>query len=37
VTGEPWWTSSAKARLLIGEYLKYLFAVLRMRLDPDLG
>jgi uncharacterized SAM-binding protein YcdF (DUF218 family) len=32
---EPWWTNSETVRLLIGEYLKYLFALTRMRLDPD--
>lgn len=32
---EPWWSNTDTARLLLGEYLKYLFALLRMRLDPD--
>src|SRR6476646_7449133 len=32
---EPWWTNTDTVRLLLGEYLKYLFALLRMRLDPD--
>ena len=32
---DPWWTDPATMRLLIGEYLKYLFALTRMRLDPD--
>jgi uncharacterized SAM-binding protein YcdF (DUF218 family) len=32
---DPWWSSGATARLLFGEYLKYLFALARMRIDPD--
>jgi hypothetical protein len=32
---EPWWSNSDTARLLLEEYLKYLFALMRMRLDPD--
>lgn len=32
---EPWWQSADTARLLFGEYLKYLFALTRMRLDPE--
>ena len=32
---EPWWSNTDTTRLLLGEYLKYLFARLRMRLDPD--
>jgi len=32
---EAWWQNGEIARLLIGEYLKYLFALTRMRLDPD--
>jgi len=35
VKNDPWWTNSATARLLMGEYFKYLFALMRMRLDPD--
>jgi uncharacterized SAM-binding protein YcdF (DUF218 family) len=34
---EPWWTSGATAKLLLSEYLKYIFALGRMRLDPLLG
>jgi uncharacterized SAM-binding protein YcdF (DUF218 family) len=34
---EPWWSSATTARLFAGEYLKYVFALLRMRLDPDLA
>jgi hypothetical protein len=30
-----WWSSSTAARLLLSEYLKYVFAIVRMRLDPD--
>ena len=37
IKGEPWWTSSGTARILLSEYLKYVFAVVRMRLDPDIG
>jgi uncharacterized SAM-binding protein YcdF (DUF218 family) len=32
---EPWWSNLDSARLLFAEYLKYLFALTRMRLDPD--
>jgi uncharacterized SAM-binding protein YcdF (DUF218 family) len=32
---EPWWSNADTARLLFAEYLKYLFALTRMRLDPD--
>src|ERR1043165_8750894 len=32
---EPWWSNTDTARLLVAEYLKYLFALARMRLDPD--
>lgn len=35
VKTEPWWQNGETARLLFGEYLKYLFALTRMRLDPD--
>ncbi len=35
VKTEPWWSNTDTARLLVGEYLKYLFALVRMRLDPD--
>lgn len=31
----PWWSNISTARFLIAEYLKYLFALTRMRLDPD--
>jgi uncharacterized SAM-binding protein YcdF (DUF218 family) len=34
---EPWWASTGTTRLLFSEYLKYLFAVVRMRLDPDFS
>ena len=37
IKGEPWWSSSGTARLLLSEYLKYIFAVMRMRIDPDVG
>jgi len=30
---EPWWTTES-ARLLLAEYLKYIFAQVRMRLEP---
>jgi uncharacterized SAM-binding protein YcdF (DUF218 family) len=32
---EPWWQNLETVRLLVVEYLKYLFAHVRMRLDPD--
>jgi uncharacterized SAM-binding protein YcdF (DUF218 family) len=35
VKTEPWWQNAETARLLFAEYLKYLFALTRMRLDPD--
>lgn len=35
VKSEPWWSNTDTARLLLAEYLKYLFALMRMRLDPD--
>ena len=34
---EPWWSNAATVRLLLSEYLKYVFAVVRMHLDPDLA
>jgi uncharacterized SAM-binding protein YcdF (DUF218 family) len=30
---EPWWSNGATTRLVLSEYLKYLFAQLRMRFD----
>ena len=35
VKTEPWWQNIGTARFLVAEYLKYLFAHVRMRLDPD--
>ena len=35
VKTEPWWSNFDTARFLAAEYLKYLFALTRMRLDPD--
>lgn len=32
---EPWWSNLDTARFLFAEYLKYLFALTRMRLDPE--
>jgi uncharacterized SAM-binding protein YcdF (DUF218 family) len=32
---DPWWSNLDSARLLFSEYLKYLFALTRMRIDPD--
>ncbi|MBN8919953.1 MAG: YdcF family protein [Rhizobiales bacterium] len=32
---EPWWTSVPIAKLLISEYLKYMLAQVRMRLEPE--
>lgn len=37
IKGDPWWSASGSTRLLLSEYLKYVFAVVRMRLDPDVG
>jgi hypothetical protein len=34
---EPWWSSGTTAKLLLSEYLKYIFALARMRLDPKQG
>src|SRR6266511_3719020 len=31
---EPWWTSLPTAKLLFSEYLKYMVAQIRMRLEP---
>ncbi len=35
VKTEPWWSNFETARFLFAEYLKYLFALTRMHLDPD--
>jgi uncharacterized SAM-binding protein YcdF (DUF218 family) len=35
VKTEPWWENISTARFLVAEYLKYLFALTRMRLDID--
>src|SRR6202158_1795708 len=35
VKDDPWWSNLDTARLLFEEYLKYLFALARMRLDTD--
>jgi uncharacterized SAM-binding protein YcdF (DUF218 family) len=32
--GEPWW-HGGRARLMLSEYVKYIYAVARMRIDPD--
>ncbi|MGI8524626.1 MAG: YdcF family protein [Pseudolabrys sp.] len=34
---DPWWSNAATTRLLVSEYLKYVFALLRMRLDFDIA
>jgi uncharacterized SAM-binding protein YcdF (DUF218 family) len=31
---EPWWSNGATARLVISEYLKFVYAVVRMRVAP---
>jgi uncharacterized SAM-binding protein YcdF (DUF218 family) len=31
---EPWWASGATAKLMLSEYLKYIYAHLRMRISP---
>jgi uncharacterized SAM-binding protein YcdF (DUF218 family) len=30
---EPWWSNGATTRLVLSEYLKYLFAKMRMQFD----
>ena len=35
VRSESWWTNGETLRLLAGEYLKFIFAHIRMRIDPD--
>jgi uncharacterized SAM-binding protein YcdF (DUF218 family) len=37
VRTEPWWESLSTASFLVAEYLKYLFALVRMGIDPDLS
>jgi len=37
VKADPWWSNADTARVYVSEYFKYLFARLRMRLDPDSG
>ena len=37
VKAEPWRSSLETARFLFAEYLKYLFALTRMLLDPDIA
>ncbi len=32
---EPWWSNGATARLVISEYLKFVYAVVRMRVVPS--
>jgi uncharacterized SAM-binding protein YcdF (DUF218 family) len=32
---EPWWSHVATAKLLVSEYLKYIVAVIRIRLNPS--
>jgi uncharacterized SAM-binding protein YcdF (DUF218 family) len=34
---EPWWTGGATTRLMLSEYVKYIFARLRMGLNPSAG
>jgi uncharacterized SAM-binding protein YcdF (DUF218 family) len=34
---EPWWSNGSTARLLLSEYLKFVFAEIRMLVDPDIG
>ena len=31
---DPWWKGGATARLMVSEYVKYVFAKLRMGLNP---
>ncbi len=37
VRTEPWWESLSTASFLVAEYLKYLFALVRMSVDPDIA
>ncbi|MGE0565516.1 MAG: YdcF family protein [Pseudolabrys sp.] len=34
---EVWWSNGGMVRLYLAEYLKYVFAVVRISLDPDLA
>jgi uncharacterized SAM-binding protein YcdF (DUF218 family) len=34
---EPWWTSGATTRLMLTEYVKYVFARVRMGIHPTAG
>jgi len=34
---EPWWANGTTLRLMLTEYLKYVFACLRIRLNPAAG
>jgi len=34
---QPWWSDFETVRLLFGEYLKYLFALVRMHFDTDIA
>ncbi len=34
---EPWWSNAADTRLLLSEYLKFIAAKVRMRIDPILA
>jgi uncharacterized SAM-binding protein YcdF (DUF218 family) len=33
VHGEPWWANGQMTRLIVSEYVKYVFALVRMRID----
>jgi len=35
VKADPWWSNVDTARVYVSEYFKYLFARIRMALDPD--
>jgi len=37
VKPETWWSTGDNARLIIAEYLKYLLALARLHLDPDIA
>jgi hypothetical protein len=34
---EPWWSNGETTKLVLSEYLKYLFAKVRMRFDTVAG
>jgi len=37
IKADSWWSTGDNARLIVAEYLKYLLALARFHLDPDLA